>query len=150
MTAETEIVWLDDEPHSTAAYADELEESFQKRYTLRRVRSALDALAYIADRSSPPALLIWDMIVPPGDSLSLPETQNGLRTGEVLFTRFRQKWPNLAAILFTNIATPAVRQRFHAPDQHLFAAVKREFLPEDFVVLVERALGLNAELEISE
>ncbi len=63
------------------------------------------------------------MILPPGP-LDHDETIGGLRSGAVFFRRFRERFSTTPAILFTNVSSGQIRERYHAPGQKSWVSGK--------------------------
>jgi len=133
------ILWLDDEPHYTATFADVI--SADGRFQLIRERDVDVALDLIARTDFKPDLLIWDVILPPG-RLGLEQTRNGLDTGEFFYIEFRRRFPKVPAILFTNVSRADVHRRFNSENGKSSAWRKRDLLPEELLGKIKQALGI--------
>lgn len=84
-------------------------------------------------------LLVWDLMMPRG-SLDERDTQYSTRTGEVLYERFRARWPRTPAILLTNVLDHAVLAAYAQPPLSR-SARKRDLGPDALVALVRECLG---------
>lgn len=131
------ILWLDDEPYLMSSYADIIRQD--PRFDLICERSVDDALVRISQQDFKPDLLLWDMILPPGQ-LGLDKTDNGLRTGEVFLGEFRRRFPDVPTILFTNVSKADVHQRYNSPECRSRAWRKRDLLPDELVVVINDML----------
>jgi DNA-binding NarL/FixJ family response regulator len=137
MPTKRTILWLDDEPHFLAEYANVI--SSDPRFQLVRESSVDAAMAQIERTDFAPDLLLWDMILPPGQ-FDLVRTHRGLRTGEVFLEEFRKRFPDVPAILFTNVSKEEVLQRHGSPRGRSRALRKRDLLPEELLAEIEDIL----------
>ena len=133
------ILWVDDEEHYLSSYVDAISESGV--FELRFIRSSSEVMELFAERRFKPDLFIWDMIMPP-KGMDLAETQRGLRTGVVLFLRFREEYPAVPAILFTNVTRPELR-RYDEPESFSWMFLKRELDPYELIAKLECILKMD-------
>ena len=124
------ILWVDDEKHFMSSYLDALFDSSE--FTVEFVDEAEHAVSLIESGDFVPDVFVWDLIMPPG-SLSLAETDRGLRTGSIVFRIFRRTYPSIPAILFTNVTDVGILDRYSDPDGLSWAWSKRDFYPSEFI-----------------
>ncbi len=129
------VLWVDDELYYLESFFDEFRED--ERVTVHDISDINEALDLL-EKDYRPDLLIWDMIMPPG-RLGLSETEKGMRTGAVFFSRFREKHKDVPAILFTNVSVVGIHQRYDDPQSLSWAFEKRELLPDE---LLERCWAI--------
>jgi CheY-like chemotaxis protein len=95
----SQIVMLDNEPARIGPWLQAL----QKVHGPDRVE-LITTVAAALDRfeGAPIDVLVWDLMMPRGP-LDEGATEYSTRTGEVLYRRFRERWPGAPAILLTNV-----------------------------------------------
>ena len=93
------IVFLDDELRLVDGYIRELEFD----YKVQRISDVDELLDFLATKTRNIKLLILDIMMIPGNQLSLEITQNGLKTGLVLYETIRKNNSELPIIIFTNV-----------------------------------------------
>ncbi len=93
------IIFVDDEPRLIDAYIRELEFGYEVQH-LSNINNLLNLLK---QKSKQIKLLILDIMMPPGNILSLENTQHGLKTGLLLYETIRKDNSQLPIIIFTNV-----------------------------------------------
>lgn len=93
------IVYVDDEPRLIDTYIREL----QFDYEVKHFDAVDKVLEFLVKTTKDIQLLILDVMMSPGNELSLGNTQNGLRTGLVLYEKIRKDNAQLPIIIFTNV-----------------------------------------------
>jgi DNA-binding response OmpR family regulator len=130
--ARKKILWVDDEPRYIGAFIEAFEED--PRFDLRFARSVDEALALLReDRDFLPDLLICDSVMP----------EEGRRTGNVFFEMFRQRHPDVPAILFTNVTNAEYLTRVDCPEDNSWAVRKSALHPEELVSRIAAILEMS-------
>lgn len=93
------IIFVDDEPRLIDAYIRELKFDYEVMH-LSDINNLLNILE---QKSKEIKLLILDVMMPPGNILSLNKTQHGLKTGLLLYEKIRKNNSQLPIIIFTNV-----------------------------------------------
>lgn len=107
MTSERPVVlFVDDEPEWTTAYRLELELA---GYDLANCFSADQTLQWIAAQKRPPAVVVLDIIMQPGEAYTMEETKDGLETGFLLFRDIRARFPSVPVVILTSLKTEEVQ-----------------------------------------
>ncbi len=137
-TSKYKILWLDDEFFFLSMFVEAIRED--PEMSLELVSNVDDALSFLEKpNTEKPDLLIWDMILPTG-SLSEVETEKGLRTGQVYFERFREIYPEVPAVLFTNVMVKNRIEQFNNPSQLTWVWRKRDLLPDEFLMIIKNII----------
>src|SRR5262245_7357457 len=112
---EKKILFVDDEPHQTGTYNQELQEELRTDgYEIHQESGVDAALQFFKKNQNHIALLILDIMMSPGSGEHFPieKTQMGLRTGECFYDTIRQMAPTLPVIILTNVDDRHVKERF--------------------------------------
>lgn len=133
------ILWLDDDRSFLREYAEEIDRD--AHFNLVQEWNVDGALARIDEPDFEPALLIWDMMLPPGQ-LGHERTGHGVRTGEVFLERFRSRFPEVPTLMFSNVRSDDIFRRYNSPDDHNRARRKEDLLPGEMVLEIKSILQL--------
>ncbi len=134
------ILFMDDEPGRVRPWVVALERAFGAGF-VRLVPSAglvLDELADLPVRSLD--LFVCDLMLPTPAQLDDTEAEFGTRTGQRVFERFREKFPDVPAVVLTNARDDALFEQFQGPLN--WAYRKRDLVPTELVALARR-LGVR-------
>jgi len=118
------ILFVDDEIRWTTTYVEELQ---AEGYEVHQVTNVDNALQFFQKNRHYIALLILDLMMPPGSSFTNEETHIGMRTGVCFYDTIRQMAPKLYVIILTNVSDEKVKERF---DQERYCTFLRK--PETF------------------
>lgn len=125
------IVYVDDEPRLIDSYIRELQFDYEVKHF-----SDVDKLfEFLAKKNNNVQLLILDVMMPPGNQLTLEQTQDGLKTGLVLYEKIRKDNRELPIIIFTNITKDEQNEIVKKIDQDKKARFlqKEDYLPFELV-----------------
>lgn len=103
------ILFVDDEERPIKTFMEELSRS---NYAVHLETDVDRALEYFRANVDKIELLVLDIMMPHGESLTAEETDNGRRTGVRLFKKFREENRNLPIIVFTNVSAQPVEEAF--------------------------------------
>ncbi len=104
------ILFVDDEKRRMENYIMELEES---GYSVKLCTDVDDALYFLTEHSKRIELIILDIMMPPGKSFNLDDTQMGFRTGIRFYEKIREVNKTLPVIIFTHVADPNIAEKFY-------------------------------------
>ncbi|MEK6607985.1 MAG: hypothetical protein AABZ30_10020 [Myxococcota bacterium] len=85
-------------------------------------------------------LVIWDMMMSPGERYALERNVAGTETGRFLHRDLRRLLPEVVMLLFTNHRDHAIIDDFDSPPLD-YARAKRDVPLDDFVTLVRTLHG---------
>lgn len=118
------ILFVDDEKRWTATYVEELQAC---GYDVLLETHVDNALQFFEEHRDQIALLILDIMMPPGSSFTQAETQMGMRTGVRFYEKVRQKVPGLYVIILTNVSDEKVKNMFCRENTVLFLKNRKPF-----------------------
>jgi len=130
------VLFVDDEPEWVESYVDELK---ARTVDARLERNIDQADQFLQKKLEHIALLILDIMMPPGRIFSQGGTERGLRTGVKLYEKIRKNAPELPIIMLTNVRDEKVKERFsHEP--YCWFLNKRATLPHELADKVQAIL----------
>lgn len=95
------ILFIDDEKNRVDSYAMDLELSAGHEVYLE---SNIDlALDFFYENTEQIELIILDIMMSPGKKVCNKSTEDGLRTGMVIFNKIKNDFPDFPIIIFTNV-----------------------------------------------
>jgi CheY-like chemotaxis protein len=130
------VLMIDDNEWPTRMYVLALE---QAGLAVKHCRTTEEALQ--AAQAVTPSALVVDIMIPPGQPYREKDTGEGLKTGVLLYADLRNRFPDAAAFILTNVADPDVLAHFQ-PGPLLRVVKKDDTPPTQFATLVRRALRL--------
>lgn len=130
------VLFVDDEKEWIEAYMYELQAC---KIEARFIRTIDDADKFLQKNFDHVALLILDIMMPPGRIFSPGETDLGLRTGVKFYERIRKMAPELPIILLANVRDEKVKERF-LNEPHCWFLSKRGTFPHELVDKVQLIL----------
>jgi DNA-binding NtrC family response regulator len=92
-----EVLFIDDDTRLIASFADAVRGA---GFSTRHFRAPDPALEYLRGDAKPD-LIVWDMMLPPGEAFREADTESGLSTGKHLFWKMRGLRPACHYLLFT-------------------------------------------------
>jgi CheY-like chemotaxis protein len=98
-----------------------------------------EAVAYLSENLDSIDLLILDIMMPPGKSFE-GTTDQGFDTGIEFYERFRPLAPKLPILIFTNVPSKEVAQKF-LTDKNCWFYQKIDLLPFELVEEIEEILA---------
>lgn len=132
------VVIVDDEPVPTNYYLYALKMAGFDALVFGDVDEAAVAFQEWFSRGDMPAVVILDVMMPPGQSFARADTAEGLRTGLVFYLELRRKWPAVPMIALTH-AQLTEGQFDGDPNAKVVSKVRCP--PMDLVELVRGLLG---------
>ncbi len=137
------ILFIDDEARLMDSHRQNLEfklEEYQKE--LRYFSDVDEAVEYFVVHKDQIELVVLDVMMPPGDSFD-KGSNHGLKTGYLIYKRFRQVAPDLPILFYTNSADEALANK-PLEDKHLKYLSKVNYpLLDDLWTEVRKALALD-------
>jgi DNA-binding response OmpR family regulator len=98
------------------------------------------ALKHIAEVQQSPDIYILDIMMPPGNALTLEEAGYGLTSGVAIYRRLRAKFPRVPVIVLTNISNPKILDLLPF-DDFTTREAKIAVLPLELVDIVKQRIG---------
>ena len=92
-----EILFIDDDTRLISSFADAVRSA---GFSTRLFRAPDPALEYLRTDANLD-LIVWDMMLPPGEAFREVDTESGLSTGKHLFWKMRELRPASHYLLFT-------------------------------------------------
>lgn len=137
------ILFIDDEARLIDSHRLHLEfklADYQKE--LKYFSDVDEALKFFDAHKDELELVILDVMMPPGTSFSKEESNHGLKTGYLIYKRFRAAAPNLPIMFYTNSADETLAGRMKE-DKHLKYLAKTNYaLLDDLWTEVRYSLSL--------
>jgi CheY-like chemotaxis protein len=84
--------------------------------------------------------IILDIMMSPGRRYAKQDTNEGLKTGVLLYHDIRNKYPTVPVIVLTNINNPNTLKELDK-DPHLTEVRKAEYPPKELAELLNNLLG---------
>lgn len=132
------IVIVDDEERYVRPYIDELKET---GYEVNVQTDVGAAEQFLMENLADVELLVLDVMMPPGDTMSQRETHHGLRTGMYFYRTIRTLALDLPIIVFTNVVDTEVFDFFNAEaSTNCWFYRKQDLLPFELAEIVQRIL----------
>lgn len=116
-----DVLFIDDDTRLIASFADAVRSAgFSTRY----FRAPDPALEYLRGEANAD-LIVWDMMLPPGEAFREVDTESGLSTGKHLFWKMRELRPASHYLLFTARGDVSFDE-FDSPDMKSYVRFKTE------------------------
>ncbi len=134
------ILFVDDEPRRIEEYVDEL---IVHGYDVRTTNKIDAALALLRAKAPEVEAVILDVMMPPGQSFSSTESENGLLTGVLAYRRIRS-YPSggkIPLILLTNSMNSALDDMVQQ-DPLAWLARKSDFFSDELADFVNEKIKL--------
>lgn len=135
------IVVIDDEHGTTDLYVKALRMS---GFDVRHYDNVRDSLAHIeppeGKGEEPPDLYVLDLMMPPGEAISLEDSGFGLSTGIVLYRKIRARHPGVPIIILTSVSNPEILNLL-PKDANTSREAKVDVMPFELVEKVSEILG---------
>ena len=137
------ILFIDDEGRLMDSHRQHLEFKLadynKKLVYFSEVDAAMD---FFAGHKNELELVILDVMMPPGHSFD-KDSNHGLKTGYLIFKKFREVLPDLPILFYTNSADEALAKK-EQEDKHLKYLSKINYsLLDDLWVEVKAMLALK-------
>lgn len=137
------ILFIDDEARLMDSHRQHLEfklEDHQKK--LKYFSDVDEAMEYFIANKDKLELVILDVMMPPGHSFD-KDSNHGLKTGYLIYKKFRQAAPDLPILFYTNSADEVLANK-PREDKHLKYLSKVNYpLLDDLWTEVRKALALD-------
>ncbi|WP_088241936.1 response regulator [Calothrix rhizosoleniae] len=134
------ILFVDDEPRGIKNFIDEL---IFSGYQVNFQNNIDSAEKYLQQHHNTIQLVILDIMMPPGETLRMQDTDNGMKTGILFRNKIRSDFPELPIILFTNFhPDPQLKQEIHDDPKSLLLQ-KYNYLPFELVEVVQNFFNLS-------
>lgn len=131
------ILFIDDERRRMDIFAMELELSGKEVIYCSEVQTGWDVFVNNQTKIS---LIILDIMMAPGNLFDKESSEDGLRTGILMFERIREQAAEIPVIIFTNVSDREVKNRFLLKKNCLFVQ-KKGYYPSEFVQMINRFLA---------
>ena len=89
----------------------------KRKFIVERCLGTDEARKLLTEWHKPLDLIVLDVMMPPGETFTMDETEEGVITGVFLHKFIRARFANLPIIIFTNSQNPALEQRFEGHPQ---------------------------------
>lgn len=133
-----EVLFIDDDTRLISSFADAVRSA---GFSTRHFRAPDPALEYLRRDDAKADLIVWDMMLSPGEAFREVDTESGLSTGKHLFWKMRELRPACHYLLFTARGDVSFVE-FDLPDEKSYVRFKTEVSVRG---LVEFIKGLFAE-----
>jgi DNA-binding NtrC family response regulator len=132
-----EVVFIDDDTRLIEHFADAVRGA---GFNAHHLRGPDEALAYLARPDVPVDVIIWDMMMAPGETFRDDDTESGLSTGRLLYPRMRALRPNAHYILLTARGDVSFED-FDSPIARSHVRYKTELSVRGLVEVIAELLG---------
>ena len=116
-----EVLFIDDDTRLISSFADAVRSA---GFSTRHFRAPDPALEYLRTNANAD-VIVWDMMLPPGDAFREVDTESGLSTGKHLFWKMRELRPASHYLLFTARGDVSFGE-FDSPDKKSYVRFKTE------------------------
>jgi CheY-like chemotaxis protein len=125
------ILFIDDEKRRMDSFAMELQLSDNEVIFCHDVDTAWN---YFVKNCEQIQLIILDIMMPYGNLFKedSDSTEEGLRTGNLLYQKIRESTPDLPVVIFTNVSDDEVAEIFRTEKNCLYLQ-KKDYYPNEFV-----------------
>lgn len=106
---EKHVLLVDDDKLPMRFYVKALQ---QKGCNVKHCFEPDSALEYVRKKGSKIDAVILDIMLPPGKAYKDKKTNEGLRTGVLLFVDLRNECPNVPVVVLTNVKNPSTLDEF--------------------------------------
>ena len=134
------IVLIDDDHGPMDLYVRALRES---GLVVDHLDNLTEAMEHVRTTDKPADLYLIDIMMPPGDALTLEESNYGLTSGIILYQRLRDRFPDVPVIILTSISNPEILELLPS-DSNTTKEAKVEVLPFDLVQKVKERIQVAA------
>ncbi len=131
-----EVLFIDDDTRLIASFADAVRSA---GFSTRHFRAPDPALEYLRTNANLD-LIVWDMMLPPGEAFREVDTESGLSTGKHLFWKMRELHPACHYLLFTARGDVSFGE-FDSPDTKSYVRFKTELSVRGLVEFIRRLFG---------
>jgi CheY-like chemotaxis protein len=118
-----------------------------KDFDVRQYFDPDSAIEYITQKKPHIEAIILDIMMLPGKKYSNEDTDNGLRTGVLLYKDLRTHYPNIPIVFLTNVSNPEIPTLPNETVDTLEVVQKIDYPPFELVELVEKMIDGTKKLE---
>lgn len=127
-----EVLFIDDDTRLISSFAEAVREAgFSTHY----FRAPDPALEYLRRKDTVADLIVWDMMLPPGQVFRDVDTESGLSTGKHLFWKMQELRPASHYLLFTARGDMSFVE-FDSPDKKSYVRFKTDLSVRGLVEFV--------------
>lgn len=131
------ILLIDDDDLIVSYYIKVLQ---QEGYKVKYFPGPDSAFEFIENTNPDPAAIILDIIMPPGKRYQHEDTEEGLKTGILMYQDLRTLYPDVPIVVLTNVSNPATLRQF-PEGPRLIVAQKLHYPPNELSQLVDDMVG---------
>jgi len=102
---------------------------------------------FIKQKKPHPKAIILDIMMLPGNMYNQEETNNGLRTGILLYKDLRVHYPNIPIVFLTNVSSPDIPRLPNETEETLVVAQKIDYPPFELVELIKKMIASSSAKE---
>lgn len=128
-----EVLFIDDDTRLISSFADAVRSA---GFSTRHFRAPDPALEYLRSNDAIADLIVWDMMLPPGNAFRDVDTESGLSTGKHLFSKMRELRPACHYLLFTARGDVSFRE-FDTPGTKSYVRFKTELSVRGLVEFIK-------------
>jgi ActR/RegA family two-component response regulator len=132
-----EILFIDDDTRLIAHFADAVQDAGLGAH---HVRGPDEALEYLLRPDTVVDVVVWDMMLAPGESFKNEDTESGLSTGRLLFPRLKMLRPDAHYILLTARGDVSFED-FDSPDTKSYVRYKTALSTQELVEFIRELLA---------
>jgi CheY-like chemotaxis protein len=134
------VLYVDDEPAKVSEYREEIS---GLGLSLKYCQGVEEALEWLKKHENQVAVVVADIMMPPGDVYDVNQTVDGLLTGVFFYRDVRTLCGGgVPVYLLTNSSDPAIRNAVEG-DSNAEVVMKTEVLFDEFCDIVRLKLGLS-------
>lgn len=117
-----EVLFIDDDTRLISSFADAVRDA---GFATRHFRAPDPALDYLRKHDTIADVIVWDMMLPPGEAFRDVDTESGLSTGKHLFWKMQELHPTSHYLLFTARGDMSFVE-FDSPDKKSYVRFKTD------------------------
>lgn len=118
-----------------------------QNYEIKQFFDPDSVFEYIRHKKSYPDAIILDIMMLPGNKYMNEDTDDGLKTGILLYKDLRAYYPNIPIIFLTNVSDPDIPILPGESEDKLVVIQKIDYSPYELVDLVENLIARSKNLE---
>ncbi len=118
-----------------------------KKFEVKQCFDPDSAIEYARQNKPRPKAIILDIMMSPGKKYTNEDTDNGLKTGILLYKDLRDYYPQVPIIFLTNVSSPQIPRLASETTETLAVIQKIDYPPFELVERVEEMIASSGALE---
>ena len=111
-------------------------------YEVKQCFNPDSALELVEKKPIPFKAIILDIMMLPGEKYKNEDTDDGLKTGKLLYRDLRAHYPNIPIIILTNVSNPEIHLVPGETSDTLAIVQKIDYPPFELVALVKKMIDM--------